>query len=1438
MAGEALSRVPDVQIDGDGVFKYVLVRVRGAGAPAKDVVRGHGWAEYHADLFERTAEELARYGLSCECLGGGRLSHRPEERKIHVYGYSVGFGRADHAVTTEKLKAEYPDYEITWADEGDCGWQDVGTSAYGWVRGRASLATWGMGPHSDHTVGTDLGWFLVTTSPPAKTAATAWLRSPEMREAAATCEIRTWYHLSGNCESTQGGHRQHQLLGSEDGRQWGRMGSSAPMAGTEPPAPCHPVCLFHTPHTELVRPGGPSSSPQSWQGSICSFGYPRMPCTKGTLGLPSGLNQTEQPVLRLAVALKDEVVGLWQSPERSSAGWHQLVAYPGRITEQFQLIFSLTQPSTCGAEVALDDIMFRNCGLSEVEQQVCEAQESRCRRGSCLAQHRFCDGTDDCGDSSDEDVVQCENFTHCSFDHNLCGWEEVAGSLVWGRNTSLNLGTSYGIPTRDHSNNSRTGFFLHMGSGPTAQAGGTAQLSSPTFQATNSCSLVLYCHLHGSATSKLSISYVTNFTKHLMRERTGDLGSCWVRERVDFNLTDPFKVLIEGVAGSGGTVAIDDLILSQGCVKEQGEPVVMLPSQAGARPCTADEMACDSGDCIAAELACDFADTCADGSDEKHCGTFLALQTGEGQMVGPAKARTPPLGPSGPACTMEMTYHIHSDTQGFLAISVTDHTTGTTQLAWQTQGRGSTTRGRVRVPLGERSRPFQVELLALVDLQGSESVGVDNVTFEQCYLNMVLPTAAELSCNFETGLCGWYQDLSSDFKWVHSTGQGQGSDHTTGSGYFLSVDPSVPWSHGQRAQLLTSLQEPATAPRCLSFWYRLAGPQIGTLNLKLWLEGGEEVVLWTHRGTQGSIWHRAWATLPATGQQRYQVAFEVLHDGFLGDVGLDDITQTVGPCGAELSCTFEVESCGLAASGKGTWQRQSNGTGTTAGPVADHTTGTAAGLPNPGEVPKLGRLLDLVGGKPSPSCSLVLPSRAGQGLQHRGFSPPGHYMVVNTGRVSLPAGHTAALTSQPYQPSVSAQCLAFWYQLSTGTPGSLRVFVEQSTVRRKVLSMSTMEGSNWHRSQITIQPDGNWQVMFEAVGAGGDHGYIALDDLHVSDGACPEPASCDFEQDTCGWSSPLDPRLHSLAWGWKSGITLAKYPGPEQDHTLGTRNGHYMHFDTSVLGARGTSALLESPPLPAATDSCLRFWYHMDIPEHLCEHCKGREEIPSLGLIYESGGLSLPTRGPWTLCFSSSWAVSMAHSFWVLPSQQRMAWLGGLGGSCGLGAAASGELRVTLQGAAGQRTVWSVAGHRSRGWQGAVVPVQSPSEFQVSGATLGCRVSPGVHQRLRPHLPPQMSFEITTRRWPMEGTVALDDIMYSAGVGCHSSLESPVEEKPSGNFVAEIVLSLLLALLIVGLVAAGGWYCLKQRGAPSRTPTASNSPQGFDNITFRDVRTG
>uniref|UniRef100_A0A6J0UVR0 14 kDa phosphohistidine phosphatase n=1 Tax=Pogona vitticeps TaxID=103695 RepID=A0A6J0UVR0_9SAUR len=118
-AGDRLSRVPDVDIDPDGVFKYVLIRVTPEGAgPGKDVVRGYAWAEYHADIYDKVEEELEKEGLRCRCLGGGRISHQSAAKKLHVYGYSVGFGRAKHSISTEKLKTQYPDYEVTWSDEG------------------------------------------------------------------------------------------------------------------------------------------------------------------------------------------------------------------------------------------------------------------------------------------------------------------------------------------------------------------------------------------------------------------------------------------------------------------------------------------------------------------------------------------------------------------------------------------------------------------------------------------------------------------------------------------------------------------------------------------------------------------------------------------------------------------------------------------------------------------------------------------------------------------------------------------------------------------------------------------------------------------------------------------------------------------------------------------------------------------------------------------------------------------------------------------------------------------------------------------------------------------------------------------------------------------------------------------------------------------------
>lgn len=71
-----------------------------------------------ADIYDKVSGELQRKGFDCECLGGGRISHQCLDKKIHVYGYSMGYGRAQHSISCEKIKAMYPGYKVTWADDG------------------------------------------------------------------------------------------------------------------------------------------------------------------------------------------------------------------------------------------------------------------------------------------------------------------------------------------------------------------------------------------------------------------------------------------------------------------------------------------------------------------------------------------------------------------------------------------------------------------------------------------------------------------------------------------------------------------------------------------------------------------------------------------------------------------------------------------------------------------------------------------------------------------------------------------------------------------------------------------------------------------------------------------------------------------------------------------------------------------------------------------------------------------------------------------------------------------------------------------------------------------------------------------------------------------------------------------------------------------------
>ena len=120
-----LENWPAAVIDNNGTFKYVLIEAYATDPDKPDnehsklLVRGNVRAEYHADVYDIEDERLRAKGLDGQCLGGGRIFHDPSKKFIRVYGYSVGFGRADHTKTVAVLRNKYgPDYKIEWSNEG------------------------------------------------------------------------------------------------------------------------------------------------------------------------------------------------------------------------------------------------------------------------------------------------------------------------------------------------------------------------------------------------------------------------------------------------------------------------------------------------------------------------------------------------------------------------------------------------------------------------------------------------------------------------------------------------------------------------------------------------------------------------------------------------------------------------------------------------------------------------------------------------------------------------------------------------------------------------------------------------------------------------------------------------------------------------------------------------------------------------------------------------------------------------------------------------------------------------------------------------------------------------------------------------------------------------------------------------------------------------
>lgn len=86
--------------------------------------------------------------------------------------------------------------------------------------------------------------------------------------------------------------------------------------------------------------------------------------------------------------------------------------------------------------------------------------------------------------------------------------------------------------------------------------------------------------------------------------------------------------------------------------------------------------------------------------------------------------------------------------------------------------------------------------------------------------------------------------------------------------------------------------------------------------------------------------------------------------------------------------------------------------------------------------------------------------------------------------------------------------------------------------------------------------------MFEALRGYGNDGNIAIDDIRITKGDCPNAGDCNFEDKSlCNYRNSDDSQIK---WIVKQG-TVSFSTGPTSDHTFGTSAGSYASFSKNFF---------------------------------------------------------------------------------------------------------------------------------------------------------------------------------------------------------------------------------------------------------------------------------
>nr|XP_054757007.1 MAM and LDL-receptor class A domain-containing protein 1-like [Lytechinus pictus] len=319
-------------------------------------------------------------------------------------------------------------------------------------------------------------------------------------------------------------------------------------------------------------------------------------------------------------------------------------------------------------------------------------------------------------------------------------------------------------------------------------------------------------------------------------------------------------------------------------------------------------------------------------------GFYMTVGSGNGQFNEPARLVSTVLPDTAPACTLTFWYIYQVSTatnvpltEFYMQVVNASDPADSADL-WRAPPTSVATWTQATVGLGRQISSYQIKFVVVMS-DDDDVVAVDDIMLTGCKVESYSPCEVQCDnllcvpfskkcdysddctdgtdertcdsyqrCDFEANLCDWSQNREDDLDWLWMTGnQGAqggapGVDHTlnTPSGHYLylyTYDTDV----NKRARLDGLIySRPNTAGDCqMRFWYHMNGANVGTLRVMTLISLSDyPQSIWSKSGPQGDVWLRGIVDLDPGS--RFQVLLEGVAGGSDDHMSLDDISFTPG----------------------------------------------------------------------------------------------------------------------------------------------------------------------------------------------------------------------------------------------------------------------------------------------------------------------------------------------------------------------------------------------------------------------------------------------------------------------------------------------------------------------------------------------------------------